>query len=39
MAYMFVCILVFFGLMFVNIPVLYDIFHVTQSPISPLWRM
>ncbi len=38
-AYMFLCILVFFGLMFVNIPVLYDIFHVTQSPISPLWRM
>jgi len=39
MAYMFLCILVFFGLMFVNIPVLYDLFHVTQSPISPLWRM
>jgi len=39
MAYMCLCIVVFFGLMFVNIPVLYDLFHVTQSPISPLWRM
>jgi 4-hydroxybenzoate polyprenyltransferase len=39
MAYMFFCILVFFGLMFVNIPVLYELFHVTQSPISPLWHL
>jgi decaprenyl-phosphate phosphoribosyltransferase len=39
MAYMVLCILAFFGLMFVNIPVLYDLFHVTQSPISPLWRI
>jgi decaprenyl-phosphate phosphoribosyltransferase len=39
MVFMFLCILVFLGLMFVNIPVLYELFHVTQSPISPLWRM
>jgi 4-hydroxybenzoate polyprenyltransferase len=39
MIYMFLCILVFFGLMFVDIPALYDLFHVKQSPISPLWHM
>ena len=39
MAYLVLCLLVFFGLMFVNIPVLYDLFKVMQSPVSPLWRM
>ena len=39
MTYMFLCIVVFFGLMFVNIPVLYDLFQANQSPISPLWHM
>ena len=39
MAYLVVCLLVFFGLMFVNIPFLYDLFKVMQSPVSPLWRI
>jgi decaprenyl-phosphate phosphoribosyltransferase len=39
MVYMFLCIVVFFGLMFVNIPALYNLFNVKQSPISPLWRI
>ena len=39
MVYLVVCLLCFFGLMFVNIPFLYDLFKVIQSPVSPLWRI
>lgn len=37
--YLVVCLLVFFGLMFVDIPFLYDVFNVKQAPVSPLWRI
>lgn len=39
MAYLAVCVFVFVGLMFVEIPVLYELFNVNPSPVSPLWRL
>jgi 4-hydroxybenzoate polyprenyltransferase len=39
MGYLVVCLAVFFGLMFVNIPFLYDLFKVMQAPVAPLWRI
>jgi 4-hydroxybenzoate polyprenyltransferase len=39
MLYLAVCMAVFVGLMFVQIPFLYDLFNVPPSPISPLWRI
>jgi 4-hydroxybenzoate polyprenyltransferase len=38
MAYLVVCLLAFFGLMFVQIPVLYNWFNVQLSPVTPLWK-
>jgi decaprenyl-phosphate phosphoribosyltransferase len=38
MAYLVVCLVVFVALMLVNIPVLYELFNVNPSPISPLWK-
>lgn len=38
MAYLVVCVVAFLGLMFVRIPVLYDLFNVQPSPVAPLWR-
>jgi len=37
MAYLVLCVIVFFGLMFVQIPVLYEWFNVPACPVSPLW--
>jgi len=39
MAYLLVCLIVFFALMFVEIPVLYEWFNVAPSTVSPLWRI
>ena len=39
MIYLVICAVVFFGLMFSNIPVLYDLFNVQQTTISPLWTI
>jgi len=38
MAYLVLCVVVFMALMFVNIPVLYDLFNVAPPEVSPLWR-
>ena len=38
MAYLAICLVIFFALMFVQIPVLYDLFNVRPSPVSPLWK-
>ena len=38
-AYLVVCVLAFVGLMFVQIPALYDWFNVAPSALRPLWRM
>jgi 4-hydroxybenzoate polyprenyltransferase len=38
MIYLVVCVVAFFGLMFVHIPVLYHWFNVQPSPVSPLWK-
>jgi 4-hydroxybenzoate polyprenyltransferase len=38
MAFLAVCVLAFFGLMFVQIPVLYSWFNVQMSPVNPLWK-
>jgi 4-hydroxybenzoate polyprenyltransferase len=38
MVYLVVCVVVFFVLMFTNIPVLYDWFNVQPSPVAPLWK-
>jgi decaprenyl-phosphate phosphoribosyltransferase len=38
MIYLVVCLVVFFGLMFVQIPALYDLFNVAECPVSPLWE-
>ncbi len=37
MAYLILCVVVFVLLMFVNIPLLYDLFKVEPSQVSPLW--
>ena len=33
-----ICVVAFVALMFVHIPQLYDLFHVQQSPVDPLWK-
>lgn len=38
MLYLVVCLAVFLVLMFVHVPMLYDVFNVVPSPVSPLWR-
>ncbi len=38
MIYLVLCVLAFFGLMFVHIPALYDLFNVPPSAVSPLWK-
>jgi 4-hydroxybenzoate polyprenyltransferase len=38
MIYLGLCVLTFFGLMFIRIPVLYDWFHVAPSATPPLWK-
>jgi 4-hydroxybenzoate polyprenyltransferase len=38
MAYLTVCAIAFIGLMFVQIPVLYDWFNVVPSANNPLWK-
>ncbi len=38
MAYLLVCVAAFVGLMFVRIPALYELFHVQQSSVDPLWK-
>lgn len=39
MLYLAVCVLTFVGLMFVQIPLLYSLFNVEPSTVSPLWRV
>jgi hypothetical protein len=38
MIYLSVCVVVFLGLMFVDIPGLYDVFNVTPSQMKSLWK-
>jgi 4-hydroxybenzoate polyprenyltransferase len=38
MVYLVVCVVAFFGLMFLHIPQLYELFNVQPSPVNPLWR-
>jgi 4-hydroxybenzoate polyprenyltransferase len=38
MAYLMLCLAVFVGLMFVRIPMLYDLFNVKASGVPPLWE-
>lgn len=39
MVYLVVCLVAFVGLMFVQIPSLYQWFNVLPSPVTPLWRV
>lgn len=39
MLYLVVCVIAFFGLMFIHVPMLYDLFNVTPSPVPPLWKI
>ncbi len=39
MAYLVLCVVAFFALMFVHIPALYDFFNVLPSPVNPLWKI
>lgn len=39
MIYLVICAVVFFGLMFTNIPAMYELFNVEQTTISPLWTI
>ena len=39
MAYLVVCVAAFVGLMFVDIPALYDLFNVPPSRVAPLWKL
>ena len=39
MAYLAVCVFLFFALMFAEIPFLYTLFNVQPSPVSPLWKI
>jgi len=39
MLYLALCLVTFFGLMFVEIPALYELFNIRPSGISPLWRL
>jgi decaprenyl-phosphate phosphoribosyltransferase len=38
MAYLTICVMAFLGLMFVDIPGLYDVFNVTPSQMKSLWK-
>lgn len=38
-AYLLLCVVAFFGLMFVHIPALYEFFNVQPSPVNPLWKI
>jgi 4-hydroxybenzoate polyprenyltransferase len=38
MAYLVVCVVAFFALMFVHIPRLYNLFNVQESSVDPLWK-
>jgi 4-hydroxybenzoate polyprenyltransferase len=38
MLYLGACVVAFVALMFVQIPWLYEVFHVAGSPVSPLWQ-
>ncbi|MBI3463900.1 MAG: UbiA prenyltransferase family protein [Planctomycetes bacterium] len=39
MAYLLLCVVAFFGLMFLHIPNLYDLFNVPPSQVPPLWKL
>jgi hypothetical protein len=39
MLYLIVCVLAFIILMFIQIPMLYDLFHVQPSQVAPLWKL
>ena len=39
MAYLVICVVVFLGLMFVRIPLLYELFNVEPSTIPHLWEL
>ena len=39
MAYLVVCVALFFALMFAEIPSLYTLFNVQPSPVNPLWKI
>lgn len=39
MIYLMICAVVFFGLMFTNIPTMYELFNVQPTDISPLWTI
>ena len=39
MVYLVVCVTSFIGLMFVEIPVLYEVFNVESSNVPPLWKL
>ena len=39
MIYLVVCMVSFLGLMFVQLPILYEWFNVQPSPVTPLWRL
>ena len=39
MVYLLVCVAAFLVLMFVQIPLLYELFNVRPSSVSPLWRL
>jgi 4-hydroxybenzoate polyprenyltransferase len=39
MLYLSLCVIVFFVLMFAEIPTLYAIFNVQPSPVNPLWKI
>lgn len=38
-SYLIVCVIAFFGLMFLHIPALYEFFNVQPSPVNPLWKI
>ena len=38
-AYLVVCVVVFVGLMFVQVPALYDLFNVAPANTPPLWKL
>lgn len=39
MLYLVCCVVAFVALMFVHVPVLYDLLNVTPSPVPPLWKI
>lgn len=39
MAYLVVCVAAFVGLMFADVPALYDLFNVPPSRVAPLWKL